>query len=209
MNVSGSFSKSNQILGITCALFAIAATQAVAQSVAVAIGSGSAAPGAIVTLPVTFTASGSAQPSDVEWTMGYSSSGISSVSVTTGASAIAASKSAACSSIANSTTCVVTGANSNIIGSGTLATVTFTVVSGSLHTSTPIPLSGVVVSSGPGNSITGTGVAGTITIVQPVQPTLTGLTCTPASLTPSGISACTATLSSAALHGRIRSRLIE
>jgi uncharacterized protein (TIGR03437 family) len=201
MNVSGSFSKLNQILGTTCVLFAISSSQAIAQSVTIAVGSGSAAPGAVVTLPVTITASGSAQPSDVEWTMGYSSSDISSVSVTAGPSAIAASKSATCSSLGNSTTCVVSGMNSNIIGNGTLATVTFTVASTSLHTSTPIPLSGVAVSNGSGSSIPGTGVAGTITIIQPVQPTLTGLTCTPSSVNSGGVSACTVTLSSAALTG--------
>jgi hypothetical protein len=201
MNISNSLLKSIQVFRVTCVLLAVAATHAAAQSVVVSIGSGSAAPGASITVPVMTTASGGAQPAAVRWTIGYPSADLSIVNITAGASVTAASKSIACSSTAGSTTCVAYGINSNIIGNGALANVTFMVASGSLHTSAAVSLSGPAAASGPGSSIPGTGVGGTITIVQSVQPTLTSLICSPSSLGPSGVSGCTVTLSSAALAG--------
>jgi len=175
-----------------------------AQQVALAVGSGSAAPGASITVPITLTTSGSAQPAALQWTMGYSASDISGVTVTAGASATAASKSVTCFSASSTTTnCVAYGVNENILTGGTLASATFTIASGSLDTSTAIQLSGLMATDAMGdlNAISASGTAGTITIPQAVGPTLGGLTCTPATVSAAGVSACTVTLSSAALTG--------
>ncbi len=141
-------------------------------------------------------------PAGVQWTMGYSSSDISSVSVAAGSSSTAAGKSVNCSSTSTSTICVAYGMNENIIASGTVASATITIASGALDTSAPIQISGVMATDLTGStSIATSGTGGIITIPQPTQPTLSGLSCAPATVNAGGVSACTVTLSSAALAG--------
>ncbi len=171
------------------------------QGASIAVGSGAATPGSGVTVPVTLTTTGAPQPSGLQWTMAYSSADVSIVTVSAGPNATAAGKSVTCSSLPGSTTCVAYGMNSNVVSDGTLASVTFTIASGAVDTSAPIQVTGVMAADTSGGSIPGTGVTGAITITQPVQPTLTGFSCTPATVAPAGVAACTVTLSSAALVG--------
>src|SRR5689334_11751630 len=103
-------------------LLAAAASPLVAQQATVSLGSGSGAPGSIVSLTVSLAASGGTQPGSLQWTMSYPASDITSVTVTAGTSAIAANKSVSCSSKAGSTICVAWGVNANVISNGTLAT---------------------------------------------------------------------------------------
>src|SRR5580658_10345736 len=115
-----------------------------AQQVTLSVGSGTATPGTSVTVPITLTAAGGAQPAGLQWTMGYSSADVSSVSVAAGSSSTAAGKSLSCSSTSTSTICIAYGMNENIIASGTVASATITIASGSLDSSAPIQISGVV-----------------------------------------------------------------
>jgi uncharacterized protein (TIGR03437 family) len=174
------------------------------QQVALAVGSGSAAPGTSITVPITLTISGGALPAGLQWTMGYSASDISGVTVTAGSSATAASKTVTCLSASSTTTnCVAYGVNTNILSGGTLASATFTIASGSLDASTAIQMSGLMATDAMGdlNTISASGTGGTITIPQPVGPTLGGLACTPTTVSAAGVSACTVTLSGAAPTG--------
>ncbi len=173
-----------------------------AQQINLSVGSGTATPGATVTVPITLTATGGAQPAGMQWTIGYSSTDISSVSVTAGPSSTAAGKNVSCSSTSTSTICIAYGMNENIIASGTVASATITIASGSLDSSAPIQISGVAATDLTGStSIPASGTGGTITIPQPTQPTLSGLSCAPATVNAGSVSACTVTLSSAALAG--------
>src|ERR1700722_14023996 len=191
-----------QLLITTFLLVFAASSTMLAQQVTLAVGSGSASPGTSVTVPITMTTSGGSVPAGVQWTMGYSSSDISSVSVVAGASSTAAGKSVNCSSTSTSTICVAYGMNENIIASGTVASATITIASGALDTSAPIQISGVMGTVLTGStSIATSGTGGIITIPQPTQPTLSGLSCAPATVNAGGVSACTVTLSSAALAG--------
>ena len=69
----------------------------------VALSSGSGTPGSTVTLSLTMSATGGAQPSGLQWTMGYSSSDITSVVETIGSAASAAGKSLQCATGAGHT----------------------------------------------------------------------------------------------------------
>jgi uncharacterized protein (TIGR03437 family) len=173
-----------------------------AQQVTLSVGSGTATPGTSVTVPITMTTSGGAQPAGLQWTMGYSSSDISNVSAMVGSGATAANKSVTCSSSSTATICLAYGINTNVISTGTVANVTFTIASSSLDTSSPIQVTGVMATDATGTvSISASGTGGTLTIPQPTAPTLSGLSCTPTTVNAAGISACTVTLSGAALTG--------
>src|SRR6058998_361094 len=77
-------------------LLGTVASPAVAQQATVSLGSGSAVPGGTVSLGVSLTTSGGAQPATLQWTMSYLASDVTSVNVAPGTSAIAANKSVSC-----------------------------------------------------------------------------------------------------------------
>ena len=102
----------------------LACNLVLAQQVTISLGSGSAAPGSSVTVPVTMTATSGVQPAGLQWTMGYSSTDVSSVTVTAGSSATAAGKTVSCSNTSTSTTCIAYGLNTSAMGSGIVANAT-------------------------------------------------------------------------------------
>ena len=167
---------------------------AIAQQVTLSLGSGITTPGSTVTLALSMTATGGALPTSLEWTMNYPAD-ITAVTVVGGP------KSASCSSTAGSTTCLMFDLTTNVIPNGTVATATFTISPGSLNTSIPITLSGLMAADSGGNGISSTATGGTITVVQPTLVTPSGVTCSPTSVNAPGTSACTVTLSGAAPSG--------
>ncbi len=142
------------------------ASPALAQQAMVSLSSSSAVPGGAVSLTISLASSGGAQPVAVQWTLGYSASSITSVSITGGSSLSAASKSVACSPNATGTICVAYGMNSNAIPDGALATATFQIASGALGTSVPVQMMEVSASTSTGMPITGIGVGSAISISQ-------------------------------------------
>src|ERR1700674_2914742 len=199
MKVSNSFFKStNRVLHITCVLLLVVASQALGQQVTVSIGSGSAVSGGTVSLGVTLASSAGALPAALQWTMSYPSSVVVSVSVVEGSSATAAGKSVTCSSTAGATTCLAYGLNQNIISPGVLATATFSIFSSAPSSSVPVQVAAVTASTTDGIAISGSGQGGTISVNQPILPTLSGLSCIPISVNAPGTAACTVTLSSLA-----------
>ena len=130
--------------------------------------------------------------------MSYSSSVVASVNVVAGSAATAAGKGVTCSSITGSTTCVVFAQNQNNISNGVVAVATFNIASGAVASSQPIQVTQVVATSAAGQSLSSSGTGGTISVSQVVLPVLSGLSCTPASVSSPGTAACTVTLSAAA-----------
>lgn len=172
-----------------------------AQQVTLSMASGATAPGGTVSLDISLATSGGAQPAGLQWTLSYPVSDVSGVNIVAGASANAAGKTLTCNSASGSTICVLYALNTTTITDGVVATATFTVPSSSLDSSAPIPMTAVVATDLNGYQIASSGSGATITIAQPIVPTLSGLSCNPASVSAPGGTACTVTLSSPALSG--------
>ena len=150
-------------------LLSVIASPALAQQATVSVSSASSVPGGTVSLNVSLASTGGAQPAAVQWTMSYSTSSVTSVSVTAGSSLTAAGKSVTCAPNATGTICVAYGMNLNAISDGILATATFQITPGTLVTSVSVQMTAVLASTAPGLPITGAGVGGTISITQPVS----------------------------------------
>src|SRR5689334_23904807 len=82
-----------------------------AQQVSLSVGSGSTTPGSSVTLSVSTNSTGGAQSAALQWTMSYSASDISGVSVVADSATTTAGKTLSCSNTTGATTCVVFGMN--------------------------------------------------------------------------------------------------
>ncbi len=139
-------------------------TVATGQPVALTVGTGAAAPGGTVNIGISFNSSPSAQPAALQWTLSYSSTDISSLTVTPGSGATGAGKSIVCSSSPGSTICIVYGLNDNTIPNGSVAVASFVIAPGSTATSIPIQISGVVAATPAGNSTGASGGGGAITV---------------------------------------------
>src|SRR5467141_3991567 len=137
------------------------------QSVALSVGSGSGAPGGTVSIGISLANLGGAQPAGLQWSLSYSSADISSVTVAADSAATSAGKSVSCSSSSGSTTCVVFGLNTTVIGNGSVATASFQISASSLATSIPIQIGGVVAATASGSSINASGTGGVISVSQP------------------------------------------
>jgi hypothetical protein len=170
---------------------------ALAQQATLALGSGNAAQGGSANLGLTMTTSGGEQPASVQWTMTYPAQDIASVNVTAGTSDAAAGKSISCSSTPGSTICVTYGMNSTVIADGNLANATFVVAPGAPDLSAAIQVTGVSISSPAGLAVPGAANGGAIAIARVAAPTVSGLSCNPATVTAPGTASCTVTLSGA------------
>ena len=190
-----SLKSTNRLFSKFACIFLIAATShAMAQQVAVSVGSGSTVPGGAVSVNISLASTGGAAPAAVQWTMSYPSPAVMSVSIVAGWAATASGKSATCVSTSSSTTCVVSGLNQSIISDGVLAVATFTVSPNTATSSLPIQVAAVA-STSAGAAILSSGTGGTILVSGATQSTVSGLTCTPVNMSAAGISACTIILS--------------
>lgn len=180
------------------AVLVLAAGSAFGQD-ALSLSSGSAVAGQTVSLDLSLTAPASGGPAALEWTYSYPAATFSSVTVVAGPAAVAAGKSVSCGGSSGSYTCMVFGLNSITLSSGVVATATFTVSPTAAGTSSPIQIlsaTGVTLSSTPvGVAATG----GQVSIASPYA--VTGLTCSPATITTPGSAACKVTLSAPAPAG--------
>jgi hypothetical protein len=166
---------------------------------ALSLSSGSAVAGQTISLDLSLTAPAGGGPAGLEWTIGYPAATFSSVMVVAGPAAVAAGKSVSCSGGSGSYTCMLFGLNNITLGSGVVATATLTASPAAAGTSFPIQVlnSTGVTLSGTAVSVAATG--GLVNIASPY--TLTGLTCSPATVTTPGSSACTVMLSASAPAG--------
>ncbi|HYM13854.1 MAG TPA: hypothetical protein VEU62_24160 [Bryobacterales bacterium] len=180
----------------TAAVLLAGASCAMGQ-VSLSLASGSALTGSPVALNLSMITTG--QPAGLEWTLSYSATDFSSVSVVAGPAAVAAGKSVSCNGSPGSYTCLLSGLNTTAIANGVVATATFTVSPSTTNTLSPIQVANDVAVSGSASALSVTATSGQVSITQAYS--LTGLTCTPATVTTPGSAACTASVSSAAPTG--------
>ena len=101
------------------------------------------------------------RPAGLEWTLSYSTSAFTSVTMTAGSALTAAGKTLSCVSRTGSYECIATGMNTNNIGTGVVAVASVRLSSS--ITSSVISVGSTYAVSGTGSSITISGAGGTIT----------------------------------------------
>jgi trimeric autotransporter adhesin len=163
-----------------------------AQSVALSVGSGSAAAGGTAALAINIASASGAQVSAVQWSFSYSPD-IVSFSVTAASSATGAQKSITCAG----QSCVAYGMNNQAIPDGTLAIMTVTLASSPSGPAIPVQISMVAAASPNGASVPATASSGVISVL-PTSAVLNGLACTAITVSTPGNTTCTVTLGSPA-----------
>ena len=178
--------------GIVGALIALTAA-VFGQSTAVQLSSSSAAPGSSMVLNVSLSAT-SASPASTQFTLAYSTTDFSAISITQGSATTASSKTLTCTTSAGRAVCVVWGDNTTAIQNGVVAMVQLTVSPTTIDTSSAVVLSAASSVSTTGNAITATASGASVAIV---QPTLLSLACSPTQVIPAAAPTCTVTMTSA------------
>jgi uncharacterized protein (TIGR03437 family) len=165
------------------------------------LSSGSAIPGGSVSLTLVLTIVSGAAPAGLQWTLSYAAGDVVSVSTVAGAAITGAGKTLYCNPKSGSVTCIATGMNTTAMSSGVVAVVTLGLAAGLTSSTEPLPLTGLggVLFDGSMTTVTGSG--GTISVTQPVLPTVTTLQCSPTNVVSGSASVCTATISQAAPAG--------
>ena len=189
-----------RIMFILAALIVLSAQLVFGQSDSLVLSSGAAGSTGAVSLNLTLTSPTGSEPAAVEWTLSYSPSDVTAISATIGTIPSGAGKSLTCAAGTGTYTCVASGMNANIIPNGAVAVVNITI--GASVSSTAIGVTNSVGATGAGGSVAMSQTGGTITgYVSPPPPTLTALSCSPATVPSAGSSTCTVTISSTAPTG--------
>jgi hypothetical protein len=167
---------------------------ALAQSITLSIGSGSATAGGTVAVPIDLTSTGGAQTAGFQWAFNVSSD-IIGVTVVAGSSTSNAGKSLSCSG----NNCLIVGFNSTVIADGTVAIATFQIAPNPSSSAIRIQLTNVVASSASGVSIPSSGGAGSISLPSVSLPSvsLSSLNCSSQNINSPGTSNCAVILTAA------------
>ena len=96
---------------------------ALAQSAALSAAPASGTIGGLTSFNLSLATASGAQPAALQWTMSYSPSDISSLSLTIAGTAASAAKTLSCAPGAGSTTCLIYGMNTTVIADGVIAQV--------------------------------------------------------------------------------------
>lgn len=131
----------------------------------------------------------------MQWTLTYSTTEISSITLTASAAVTSAGKTLTCASKAASVECILAGLNITPIPNGVVAVAQFSVPASAPPSST-LGITGVEAASASGSALTATGVGGTLTVVQGVR--VSTLTCTPQTLVTPATASCSIKLTAAA-----------
>lgn len=177
-----------------------------AQTPSLSLAGGSGAPGSLVSLNISLSANGGAQPAGLQWTLNYSQADFSSVSVDIGAAATAAGKTISCSNNAGSITCVVVGFNTTTIGDGIIGIARFQIAASTQNTSSQISMTGVAGTTSGGGSIAVTGTGNSIAINQSGgggSVTVAGVSCVQSSVLSGTSTPCTVSLTGVAPSGGV------
>ena len=179
-----------------------------AQQATLSVGSASGTAGSTVAVGISIADGGGIEPASLQWSLAYPAADITSVSVSAGSAATAASKTVSCNSGSGTVTCVLYGLNFGVISPGNVANVSFHVNSAAPDTSVPIQISSVSIAAVDGSVIQGAGTGGTLSVSKsgppppppPPPPTvqLSSLSCAPASVASGGVSTCTINMTGAA-----------
>ncbi|MBZ5538784.1 MAG: fibronectin type III domain-containing protein [Acidobacteriia bacterium] len=147
-----------------------------AQPAALTVGNASAAAGMPVDLGVTL-APGTATISTLQFDLTLAP-GLTYVSMTTGAAAAAAGKTAVDSVIPGGVRVLIFGLNQNAIGSGSVTVMTLNIAGGSPAGSLPVGITGIVASDPLGFAVTTSGSGGSVLVTAPADtkpPVITGV----------------------------------
>ena len=148
---------------------------------------------------ISLASLGGASSSQVQWTMSYPPSAITSVTSVTGPSAAAAGKSVVCSGSAGVSTCIAFGLNQSVIGDGALASAAFAISPTATQSSLPVQISNVIASDATGQNIPSAGAGGTISVVSSSIPLrLSSVGCSPSYLGSGQSATCTVALNQSA-----------
>jgi hypothetical protein len=132
---------------------------ALAQNMGLILGSGSGTPGRSVVLPIAIVSTDGAAVAGIQWTFSYSTD-ITGVTVAIGTAGIDAHKSLSC----YENRCLIIGFNRTTIPDGIVAIATFQIASHPSSATIPIYITGVVVASPEGRSISANTFSGTVSM---------------------------------------------
>lgn len=155
--------KTASALGIAVAILC---TQGAAQGplVMFTVESTTIKPGQTANVKLVLTIPHGTQAAGLNWTLRYPARAMEDVVISAGSAADAAKKSLQCSSVSGETKCLVFGLNTNLLASGTLATVSFRMRKEVEESKVEIQVVDLVVASVSGTSIPCTGSSGSISI---------------------------------------------
>lgn len=185
-------------------LVAITGLGTVVYGQSLTLASTTASAGGTTPLNLSISSPAGSEPAAIQWTFSYPAASIASLNVTPGAAATAAGKSVACAGSAAAYTCVVSGTNSGIINNGVVAVVAATLTASATTASIGISGPAAATSAGAAEGLTASGTAGGVTVPPTaLPPTLSSVSCNPASIGSGATSTCTLTLSGAAPSGTV------
>src|ERR1019366_4837799 len=168
--------------------FVLTSTGALFGQGTLVLASGTTA-GGTVALDLTLTSPTGGEPAGIQWDLTYSATDVVSINAVAAGTAVSAGKWISCSP--GTHRCLLAGLNANLIQNGAVAVVTVTLATG--VASTTIGVANTLGATLDGHALSVSGTGGTVTA--PALTTLTGLSCTPATLSSGGTSSCTVTLS--------------
>jgi hypothetical protein len=165
------------------------------------LSSATALPGSPITLTLSLASPAGSEPAAVQWTLSYSPVNVASINVTAGDAAAAAGKNISCAGQAAAYICIASGMNADTIANGAVAVVSL-MMTGSATTAT-IGVSDTLGASPAGEPLAISGTSGIVILPLPegTPATVTSLSCSPASVGPTGLLTCTLNLSAAAGSG--------
>jgi len=147
-------------------LLVLICMQAIADGplVRVALGSAAVESGSKAHLRLSVTVPPGEQVAGLNWTLRYPESQFENIVVTSGPAAEAARKSVKCNQVAGGMKCLVYGMNTNVLASGTVATVTFALKKGVAKSSMGIHVADLTVASPEGAQVRAAASDGAISI---------------------------------------------
>lgn len=179
-------------MGLSRYLLLLAVPGVFAQT-AIKVVTGTAVAGGTGSATITITSpSATYDPTDVQWTMTYSSGVLSGMTLTAGSALAAAGKSLSCASGTGQIKCIAWGLNTKPIPNGVLANATFRVSLDSPVSSSTLGLVGTTAVSGTAKTVASTATGATLLIQPP--PRISKLTCALASIITPTTTTCTVTL---------------
>ena len=173
---------------------------ALAQTVSLSGSLGTGISGGTATVNLNLTTSGGAQPAAIEWTTTYSTTDISSISVTAAGTAAAAGKTVICSYGTGTAICILYAMNQAVIADGLAAQISVNLTS-TTAAATALSFSAPVASTPDGTDIAATASGAQIAIGSPPVPTTFSLACAPNTFANPANGSCTVSLSNAAPVG--------
>jgi hypothetical protein len=125
----------NNVAPLLTAAFLVAANVSFGQTHSLILSSGSTTPDGTVSLNLNLTSTNGRIPVGIQWTLTYSPSDVTAISVTAGPAATAAGKTLSCFASLGTYTCLASGMNTTAISNGAVAYVDLTIAAGVSATS--------------------------------------------------------------------------